>query len=105
MLTVLADGIELMIIVTATFAQALAGNAPAVNIIGVLVVWRFIVSTIPDGTYKRITQTYIYVAWNRNRGRLPFERCDIIRIRIHQNSWTHDGLRLRRATLGKLQCV
>ena len=32
-----------MIMIIATFGQAVSGNAPAVNIIGVLVVWRFIV--------------------------------------------------------------
>jgi len=37
------DGVELMIIIVATFAQALSGNAAAVHIIGVLIVWRFIV--------------------------------------------------------------
>lgn len=35
-----------MIIIVATFAQALSGQAPAIHIIGVLVVWRFIVSDI-----------------------------------------------------------
>ncbi len=38
-------GVELMIMIIATFAQALSGQSPSVNIIGVLVVWRFIVST------------------------------------------------------------
>jgi len=38
------DGVELMIIIIATFAQALSGHAPAIHIIGVLVVWRFLVS-------------------------------------------------------------
>ena len=33
-----------MIIIVATFAQALSGQADAVTIIGVLVVWRFLVS-------------------------------------------------------------
>lgn len=32
-----------MIMIVATFAQALSGQAASVNIIGVLVVWRFIV--------------------------------------------------------------
>ena len=39
-----SDGIELMIMIIATFGQALSGQAPAVGIIGVLIVWRFIVS-------------------------------------------------------------
>ena len=33
-----------MIIIIATFGQALSGQAAAVKIIGVLVVWRFLVS-------------------------------------------------------------
>jgi PHS family inorganic phosphate transporter-like MFS transporter len=37
-------GIELMIIIIATFAQALAGSAPSVTIIGAIVIWRGIVS-------------------------------------------------------------
>ena len=36
------DGVELMIIIVGTFAQALSGQAAAVKIIGVLVVWRFL---------------------------------------------------------------
>jgi len=31
--------------IVATFGQAVSGNAPAVHIIAVLVVWRFIVSS------------------------------------------------------------
>ena len=38
------DGVELMIIIVGTFAQALAGSGPAVGVIGVLIVWRGIVS-------------------------------------------------------------
>lgn len=41
----LADGVELMIIIVATFGQAVSGHAHAVNIIGVLIVWRGIVSS------------------------------------------------------------
>ena len=42
--TIISDGVELMIIIIATFGQALSGQAPAIHIIGVLVVWRFLVS-------------------------------------------------------------
>ena len=38
------DGIELIIIIVGTFAQALSANGEAVKIIGVLVVWRVLVS-------------------------------------------------------------
>jgi PHS family inorganic phosphate transporter-like MFS transporter len=37
------DGVELIIITVATFGQAVSGGAHAVSIVGVLVVWRFIV--------------------------------------------------------------
>ncbi|CAA7265545.1 unnamed protein product [Cyclocybe aegerita] len=37
-----ADGIELLIIIVVTFAQALSGNAAAIHIVGVLIVWCFI---------------------------------------------------------------
>jgi PHS family inorganic phosphate transporter-like MFS transporter len=40
-----------MIIITGTFAQALAGNGHAVRIIGVLVVWRFITGVGIGGDY------------------------------------------------------
>lgn len=40
----LLDGIELMIIIIGCFAQTLAGEAHAVNVIAVIIVWRFIVS-------------------------------------------------------------
>ena len=43
----LTDGVELMIIIIATFGQAVSGNGDAVSIIGVLVVWRFLVSQHP----------------------------------------------------------
>lgn len=38
------DGVELMVMIIATFGQALAGQAPAVSVLGVIIVWRFIVS-------------------------------------------------------------
>ena len=37
------DGVELIIIIIGSFGQALAGEAHAVNIIAVIVLWRFIV--------------------------------------------------------------
>jgi PHS family inorganic phosphate transporter-like MFS transporter len=39
----LIDGIELIIMIVSTFAQALCGSLDAVNVIGSLIVWRFIV--------------------------------------------------------------
>lgn len=54
------DGIELMIMIVATFAQALSGNAPAVHILGVLIVWRFIVCS----PFPRLCRlTYNIIRW------------------------------------------
>jgi PHS family inorganic phosphate transporter-like MFS transporter len=44
-------GVELMIIIVATFGQALSGQAPAIHIIGVLVVWRFLMGVGIGGDY------------------------------------------------------
>ncbi|KDQ62676.1 hypothetical protein JAAARDRAFT_171223 [Jaapia argillacea MUCL 33604] len=44
-------GIELIIIMTATFGQALSGSGPGVNIVGVLVLWRFIMGVGIGGDY------------------------------------------------------
>lgn len=38
------DGVELIIIIIGTFAQAISGQGDAVSIIGALVIWRFFVS-------------------------------------------------------------
>ena len=45
------DGIEMMLVIVASFGQALAGQAYAANIIGVLVVWRFIMGVGIGGDY------------------------------------------------------
>ncbi|THH30285.1 hypothetical protein EUX98_g3909 [Antrodiella citrinella] len=44
-------GIELMIIIVATFAQALSGRSEAVSIIGALVIWRFLMGIGIGGDY------------------------------------------------------
>ncbi|KAG6917699.1 hypothetical protein DXG01_001469 [Tephrocybe rancida] len=44
-------GIELMIIIIATFAQAVSGGGRAVGIIGVLVIWRFLLGIGIGGDY------------------------------------------------------
>ena len=52
---VFLDGIELIIIVIATFAQALSGSGPATSIIGVLIIWRFVVRTFHPLILTRIS--------------------------------------------------
>jgi PHS family inorganic phosphate transporter-like MFS transporter len=63
-------GIELMIIIIATFAQALSGGAHAVNIIGVLIVWRFIMGIGIGGDYPLSAVISSEFASTRIRGRL-----------------------------------
>ncbi|KAF9036152.1 phosphate transporter [Panaeolus papilionaceus] len=63
-------GIELMIIIVATFAQALSGNAPAVHIIGVLVVWRFIMGVGIGGDYPLSAVISSEFASTKIRGRM-----------------------------------
>lgn len=59
-----------MIIVTATFAQALAGSGPGVNIIGVLIVWRFIMGVGVGGDYPLSAVIASEFASKGSRGRL-----------------------------------
>jgi PHS family inorganic phosphate transporter-like MFS transporter len=63
-------GVELMIIITGTFAQALAGNGHAVRIIGVLVVWRFITGVGIGGDYPLSAVISSEFSSTRTRGRL-----------------------------------
>jgi MFS transporter, PHS family, inorganic phosphate transporter len=66
----LADGIELMIIITSTFAQAIAGSGPAVNIVGVLTCLRFIMGVGIGGDYPLSAVIASEFAATRSRGRL-----------------------------------
>ncbi|KIK62381.1 hypothetical protein GYMLUDRAFT_41813 [Collybiopsis luxurians FD-317 M1] len=63
-------GFELMIIIFATFAQALSANGPAVTIIGVLVVWRFLMGIGIGGDYPLSAVISSEFANTRTRGRL-----------------------------------
>ncbi|KAH0833118.1 major facilitator superfamily domain-containing protein [Lanmaoa asiatica] len=63
-------GIELMIMIIATFGQALSGQAPAVGIIGVLIVWRFIMGFGIGGDYPLSAIISSEFAATRSRGRL-----------------------------------
>ncbi|KAG2083849.1 major facilitator superfamily domain-containing protein [Suillus cothurnatus] len=63
-------GIELMIMITATFAQALAGQAPAVSVIGVIIVWRFVMGVGVGGDYPLSAIISSEFAATRSRGRL-----------------------------------
>jgi len=66
----MADGTELMIIVTTTFAQAIAGSGPAVNIIAVLTLLRFLMGIGIGGDYPLSAVITSEFAATRSRGRL-----------------------------------
>jgi len=63
-------GVELMIIIVATFAQALSGTADAVSIIGVLVVWRFLMGVGVGGDYPLSAVISSEFASTKIRGRM-----------------------------------
>ncbi|KAJ7127132.1 inorganic phosphate transporter [Mycena epipterygia] len=63
-------GIELMIIIIGTFAQALSGGNHAVSIIGVLVVWRFLTGIGIGGDYPLSATISSEFASTRIRGRM-----------------------------------
>jgi PHS family inorganic phosphate transporter-like MFS transporter len=59
-----------MIIIVATFGQAVSGNGHAVGIIGVLVVWRFVMGIGIGGDYPLSAVISSEFASTRTRGRL-----------------------------------
>ncbi|TFK88826.1 phosphate transporter [Polyporus arcularius HHB13444] len=63
-------GIELMLIIVATFGQALSGQGHAVGIIGVLVVWRFIMGVGIGGDYPLSAVISSEFASTHIRGRM-----------------------------------
>jgi len=63
-------GIELMIIVTSTFGQAIAGAGPTVHIVGVITLWRFIMGIGIGGDYPLSAVIASEFASTRSRGRL-----------------------------------
>ncbi|KAF8873999.1 phosphate permease [Infundibulicybe gibba] len=63
-------GIELMIMITATFAQALSGTGHAVSVIGVLIVWRFIMGVGIGGDYPLSAVISSEFSATKNRGRM-----------------------------------
>jgi MFS transporter, PHS family, inorganic phosphate transporter len=70
LITPISDGIELVIILTSTFAQALAGSGPGVNIIGVLIVWRFMMGVDMGGDHPLSAVISSEFASTGSRGRL-----------------------------------
>ncbi|ELU40981.1 inorganic phosphate transporter [Rhizoctonia solani AG-1 IA] len=63
-------GVELMIIIVGTFAQALSGSGPAVSILGAIIVWRFIMGIGIGGDYPLSAVITSEFAATRIRGRM-----------------------------------
>ncbi|CAE6373390.1 unnamed protein product [Rhizoctonia solani] len=63
-------GVELMIIIVGTFAQALSGSGPAVGIVGAIIVWRFIMGIGIGGDYPLSAVITSEFAATRIRGRM-----------------------------------
>ncbi|GBE87936.1 Inorganic phosphate transporter PHO84 [Sparassis crispa] len=63
-------GIELMLIIVATFGQAVAGQAHAANIIAVIITWRFVMGVGIGGDYPLSAVISSEFASARTRGRL-----------------------------------
>jgi MFS transporter, PHS family, inorganic phosphate transporter len=59
-----------MVIITSTFAQAIGGSGPAVNIIRVLTFWRFMMGIGIGGDYPLSAVITSEFASTRSRGRL-----------------------------------
>lgn len=73
------DGVELIIMIVGTFGQCLSANGHAINIFGVLVVWRFIVCFISFGFGLIILMKTIDGDWDW--WRLSHECSRLVRIR------------------------
>ncbi|KAI0303635.1 inorganic phosphate transporter [Multifurca ochricompacta] len=63
-------GVELMIIIVATFGQAISGHGPTVGIIGAIICWRFIMGIGIGGDYPLSAVISSEFAATRSRGRL-----------------------------------
>ncbi|KAI1797395.1 phosphate transporter [Ganoderma leucocontextum] len=63
-------GIEMMLIIVASFGQAMSGQAHAANIIGVIVVWRFILGVGIGGDYPLSSVIPAEFASTKIRGRM-----------------------------------
>ena len=53
------DGVELLIMIVATFGQAVSGQGKVLNIVSILIVWRVIVSVLES------SWAHINIEWGR----------------------------------------
>jgi PHS family inorganic phosphate transporter-like MFS transporter len=59
-----------MIIIVATFGQAISGESPVVRVIGAIITWRFILGVGIGGDYPLSAVISSEFAATRSRGRL-----------------------------------
>lgn len=64
------DGVELVIIIIGCFGQCLAGDAPSVNIVGTIIIWRFVMGIGIGGDYPLSAVIASEFAPTSIRGRL-----------------------------------
>lgn len=94
-----------MIIIIGCFAQSLAGQAHAVNVIAVIIVWRGIVSLQSNLAFILRFETKSLLDGHRNRWGLPIIGCHLVRVLLDEDTRPPHDRRLRIAGLGQLQCV
>jgi hypothetical protein len=92
-----------MIIIVATFGQAVSGNGFAVGIIGVLVVWRFLVRL--HGMSFEIDPYRLHSDGGRRWRRLSAQCYHLLRVRVDSDPRTRDDGCVCCPGLGELQFV
>ena len=65
-----SDGVELLIIIVATFGQVVTGSSAAINIIAMISVWRFILGIGVGGDYPLSAVISSEFAATKSRGRV-----------------------------------
>ena len=93
-------GLELIVIIFATLAQALTSSSPSCSIIGLIIFWRVLMGVGIGGDYPLssiITSEYVV----SSERKAALETCLLtlsdLQVRDHQVAWCHDGCRLRHA--------
>jgi PHS family inorganic phosphate transporter-like MFS transporter len=65
-----SDGVELMVIIVATFGQAISGSSPTVSVLGIIMTWRLILGIGIGGDYPLSAVISSEFAAAKTRGRL-----------------------------------
>lgn len=93
------DGVELIIMIIATFSQALAGYSPGVSILGVLIFWRFVMGVGIGWVHLHscpAARSYSPLC----RWRLPSVGSDGLGVFFNPYSWSSHDCRVCLSRLG-----